>query len=59
MSKRYEVDFVYTTGKSIIVEADSPERAIELATQELLDIGVDRLPEMFPEDFEFVEVNEC
>jgi hypothetical protein len=50
---KYEVTFVYETSHRIEVEAESEELARDLATDQMNGLDVDRLPEMWPSDFEY------
>ena len=51
--KEYAVSFKFETGLNINVEANSEAEAIELAKAEMEEMGVDHLPDMWPEDFVF------
>ena len=47
----YEVTFRFETSTIVEVEADDPMQAQLLAQKQMNDMGVDHLPEMWPEDY--------
>jgi hypothetical protein len=53
---KYEVTFRFETSTTVEIEAETEDEARALARKEMDDMGVDRLPEMWPEDFELARV---